>query len=71
MLFFEGVLLHLQLDELLDLLEDLHVVLRDESDGAAGPASTGGAADPVNVVFGVGGDVVVENAVDTGDVQAT
>lgn len=33
------------------------------------PASSGGTANSVNVVFGVGGDVVVDNAVYSGNIQ--
>ena len=33
------------------------------------PASSGGTANSVNVVFGVGGDIVVDNTVYSGNVQ--
>ncbi len=56
-----GHLLDLGVVELLDVLHVLHVRLDDEVDGHALAAETTGAADAVDVVLSVGGEVVVDD----------
>ncbi len=56
--------LHLLSDDLLDAQDELDVVLRDERDGLAGTARARCAADAMDVVFGVRGDVVVDDDID-------
>ena len=68
------LVLHLELGELLTnqslyLLEDLHIVLGDESDGLSGLASSGGAAHSVHVVFRVGRNVKIDDNVHRRDVE--
>ena len=68
------LVLHLELGELLtnqslNLLEDLHIVLGDESDGLSGLACSGGAAHSVHVVFRVGRNVKVDDNVHRRDVE--
>lgn len=47
------------------------MVLGDEGDGEPGAASPRRPPDAVDVVLGLGGDVVVEDDVHVGDVQPT
>ena len=57
-------------DEFFDFGLDLALAQGDEGEGAAGGAHTGGAADAVDVGFGVFGDVVVDDVGDFVDVDA-
>ena len=57
-------------DELLDLLERLHGLARDEGDGEALLAGTARAADAVHVVLGHVGQVEVDDVVHLGHVDA-
>lgn len=64
------VLRKLLLQHGLDAQVHLQVVLGDQRDGLAGSARTRGSAHTVDVRLGVCGDVVVDDTVDGGDVQA-
>ena len=50
-------------DKGLDLLEDLHIVLCDQSDGLAGAAGPCSPTDSVDVVLGVRWDVKVDYSI--------
>ena len=50
--------------------EQVALAGRDEADRVAGASRAAGAADPVHVGLGVGGDVVVHHVADALDVQA-
>ena len=49
------------MEEALDALEEALVLVGDESDGSAVVLGTGGSADTMDIVFGVAGDVVVDD----------
>ena len=66
----DGGLLDLAPDELLNLTEARLVVTADEGNGCALAAGTGCAADAVDVVLAVVGDVEVEDKLDVVDVDA-
>ena len=61
-----GQLLHHGVVEALDVLQHALVVLADEVDGHALAAKAAGAADTVQVVLGLGGQVIVD---DQGDLR--
>lgn len=60
----------LLLTDLLDALEELHVVLRDESNGFARAPGACRAAHSVNVVFGMLRHVEIHNHIHMGNIQA-
>jgi hypothetical protein len=61
MLVLEGILLKFAPDQLLDLLEDLDVVLGDQSHSTTGSTCSCSPAYTVNVVFTVAWDVKVND----------
>ena len=63
--------LHLLPDDLLDAQHKLDVVLRNERDRLAGAPRTRCTPDAVDVVFGVCGDVVVDDDVNRGDIETS
>jgi len=71
MLIITGVLIKLVADELLDLLENLNVVLGDESNSTTGPASASSTSDSMDVVFTVTGDIVIDDHIHRWDIQST
>lgn len=52
-------------------MEELNIVLSDEGDTLSCPSSAGRPSHAMNVVLRVGGDIVVENAIDSGNVEST
>jgi len=64
-------LLDLSVVKLLDLAEGAHVLRREEVDGHALTAKAPTAADAVDVVLAVGGQIVVDHKRDLLDVDAT
>ena len=66
-----GVPVHLFAQDPLDPLEQLDVVLRDERDGFPRSTGTGRSTDPMDVLFRVRGDVVVDDQVDERDIETS
>mmetsp|Transcript_18611 Transcript_18611/g.57219 ORF Transcript_18611/g.57219 Transcript_18611/m.57219 type:complete len:249 (-) Transcript_18611:1117-1863(-) len=66
----DGVGRELGADEVFEALVELDVVLGHEGDGAALLAGASGAADAMDVFFAVRGDVVIQDEVDRGNVEA-
>ena len=58
------------LQQVVEVAQDGSVALADECDGSAFVARATGTADAVDVVVDVGGQVIVENDADVGDVEA-
>jgi hypothetical protein len=58
-------------EELLNLMESIHIVLVDKGDGDAVAVGTRRTADAVDIVFGIVGHVVVDDHRDVVDVDAT
>lgn len=52
------------------MLVDLDVILSDNCDRDARLAGTRCSADSMNVVFGVGGHIIVDDKIDIGNVEA-
>ena len=55
---------------LFNALNELHVVLRDKRYRLPGASGTGGTADAMDVVLGVCRNIVVDDDVDVGNIQA-
>ena len=55
--------------EVLDALIELHIILRDDGDGATGAAGARRPAHPVDVILTVSRDVEIDHHVDVFDVQ--
>lgn len=58
-------------NELLDLLENLNIVLSDESYGTTGPASASSTSHSMHVVLTVTGDIVIDDHIHRWDIQST
>ena len=57
-------------DVFLDVRERHGVGFATEADRVAGRAGTGGTADAVHVVLGILGQIVIDDVLDVGNVQA-
>lgn len=59
------------LEKLEELADDTTVATVEESSSNTGVASTAGTTDTMNVVINVGGEIVVDNVGDVGNIQTT
>ena len=67
----QWILLDVLAEELLDLMEGIHIVFVDQGDGNAVAVGTRRTSDAVNIVFGIVRNVVVDHHCDVVDVDTT
>ncbi len=71
LLLIQLVLTQRQIDLILDLVHQRHIILRHQRHCHAATASPGSAAHPVNVLLGHEGHILVNDQVDSGYVQTS